>query len=156
MESNEPEAIKNSDEFRNFVQEWTSQPDPCAMTVKCHDQLSKQISFKVTLLNENQYFNEFVCQRDISKFEQAQFNMYNMDTFVNVKNCFAINNDSGLSRVDIFSGFFVIDGKILDPFTESQPFENLNVGVDSEIILVHWLNNRSQDDDEDEWSELCF
>ena len=90
-------------------------------------------------------------------FEQARFQMYISDNFSSVKNCFSINNTAGLSRVDVFSGFFVIEGKILDPFTEAKTFESLKINQDSEIILVCW-NKTMQDesDDEDLWGQIYF
>lgn len=33
------ELVNNLNDFRDFVQEWTSEPDPCAMIEPCHSLL---------------------------------------------------------------------------------------------------------------------
>lgn len=53
------EPIRKSDTFRNFVSEWTSSPDPCLLqNVVNKHELSKQICFNITLMNEHEYFGD--------------------------------------------------------------------------------------------------
>lgn len=119
------ELIHNSDEFRNFVSEWTSCPDPSSLKSECSEHLTKQITFNVTHMNEHEYFVDYPRVADLSVFDGARFSMYISDNFSNVKRNYAMH--TGENRVNIMSGFFVIDGKILDPSRENVSFENLEV-----------------------------
>lgn len=52
------------------------------------------------------------------------------------------------------SGFFVIDGKILDPSRENVSFENLEIEQESEIVLVTWCDDYLNEDWDDTWEQI--
>ena len=84
---------------------------------------TEQISFNVLMMDELQYFTEYMRMANISKFEQAKFTMYVTDNLTNVKRTFAMH--AGEKRTQVMSGAFVINGKLLDPSKENTTFENL-------------------------------
>lgn len=113
-----------------------------------------QINFNVTHMNEHEYFNDFPRVADLSVFDGARFSMYLSDNFYNVKKCYHMHNDD--KTVNIMGGFFVIDGKILEPSRESETFEDLQIDQESEIVLVTWCDHQVNDDDDwdDTWEQL--
>ena len=98
-------------------------------------QIKKQISFRVYKLTEQEYFEDFCNMLDLSNQVSAKLTLYLSDNFTNVKRCFAIDS---ADRAQIMSGFFVIDGMILDPYLEKSSFESLKLDQNSEIVLVTW------------------
>lgn len=92
---------------------------------------------------------------DLSNYESSKFSMYLTDNFASVKRCFAINSRES---AQIMSGFFVVDGMILDPYLENRSFEELKLDENSEIVLVTWSDEHYYaslfTDDEHLWDNV--
>ena len=104
-------------------------------------------------MNEHEYFNDFPRVADLSVFDGARFSVYTSDNFENVKKIYRMHIDD--ESVGIMGGFFVIDGKILDPDYENTTFESLKIDKDSEIVLVTWDNYQVISDSESD-NDDCF
>lgn len=140
------EVIYNNSASCNFVQsDW---PDlaggPSAASKSrevCKDSLTKELTLKVHVLDIEE-FNERCggtggLSVDLSRFDSARLPFSIFDNFSKVKSLIAKRS---AIRMQIMSGFFLVDGAILDPSKENVQFHRLDVKQQSEIALICQLD----------------
>ena len=156
--------VQMNNDMENLVNEWKEPEEKAidhstflSLGIDEQKAIEQQITFKVFKLSEQDYFEDFNEIDDLQNYESAQFRLYQSDNFANVKRCFAFNSGD---RAHIMSGFFVIDGMILEPYLENSSFKSLQLDENSEIVLVTWSNENyyssgmHSNDDEQLWDNI--